>query len=104
MLLDHGLIVEIPDTLRQQYCQLWCSFILNDQLAAKAIATTIAGETSVQCLTAAPSDARHPDVRRIRELPTKYQAHAGHTQHLVADKGIGPDISHLLVQGRGEES
>lgn len=44
MLLDHGLIVEIPDTLRQQYCQLWCSFIVNDQHAAKAIATSIAGE------------------------------------------------------------
>ena len=46
MLLDHGLIVEIPDTLRQQYCQLWCSFIVNDQHAAKAIATSIAGEPS----------------------------------------------------------
>lgn len=44
MLLDHGLIVEIPDMLRQQYCQLWCSFILDDQVAAKAIATNIAGE------------------------------------------------------------
>ena len=46
VLLDHGLIVEIPDTLRQQYCQLWCSFILNDQVAAKAIATSIAGAPS----------------------------------------------------------
>lgn len=43
VLLDHGLIVEIPDTLRQHYCQLWCSFIANDQATAKAIATHIAG-------------------------------------------------------------
>lgn len=43
MLLDHGLIVEIPDTLRQQYCQLWCSFVLNDTATATAVATQIAG-------------------------------------------------------------
>ena len=49
MLLDHGLIVEIPDTLRQQYCQLWCSFILNDQETAKAVATHIAGALNMQC-------------------------------------------------------
>ena len=44
VLLDHGLIIEIPDALRQHYCQLWCSFILNDQPSAKAIATQIAGK------------------------------------------------------------
>ncbi len=60
MLLDHGLIVEIPDTLRQQYCQLWCSFILNDQVAAKAIATSIAGKP----LSAAPLCLQLPGVLR----------------------------------------
>ncbi len=49
VLLDHGLIVEIPDTLRQQYCQLWCSFILNDQDTAQAIATHIAGAPNMRC-------------------------------------------------------
>ena len=49
VLLDHGLIVEIPDTLRQQYCQLWCSFILNDQDTAQAIATHIAGAPNLRC-------------------------------------------------------
>lgn len=44
VLLDHGLIVEIPDELRQQYCQLWCSFVLNDQATAQAVATQIAGK------------------------------------------------------------
>ena len=44
MLLDHGLIVDIPDALRQQYCQLWCSFVLNDQATAAAVATQIAGQ------------------------------------------------------------
>ncbi len=46
VLLDHGLIVEIPDKLRQQYCQLWCSFVLNDKVMAKAVATQIAGVTT----------------------------------------------------------
>lgn len=54
MLLDHGLIVEIPDALRQQYCQLWCSFILNDQPTAKAIATQIAGERFMLSLSSCP--------------------------------------------------
>lgn len=44
VLLDHGLIVDIPDALRQQYCQLWCSFVLNDQATAAAVATQIAGQ------------------------------------------------------------
>ncbi len=43
VLLDHGLIVEIPDALRQQYCQLWCSFVLNDHATAASVATQIAG-------------------------------------------------------------
>jgi hypothetical protein len=40
VLLDHGLIVEIPDELRQQY---WGSFILNKKATARAIGTQIAG-------------------------------------------------------------
>ena len=43
MLLDHGLIVKIPDTLRQHYCQLWCSFMSFDEATARAVATQIAG-------------------------------------------------------------
>ncbi len=30
LLLDHGSYVHLGDTLRLQYCQLWCSFMLND--------------------------------------------------------------------------
>ena len=30
LLLDHGSYVHLGEKLRLQYCQLWCSFMLND--------------------------------------------------------------------------
>ena len=43
VLLDFGLMVEVPEALRIEYCRLWCSFLLNDQAAARSAATALAG-------------------------------------------------------------
>jgi hypothetical protein len=43
VLLDHGWYVQLPDTLRKQYCRLWCAFVLKDAAMAEAVANEIAG-------------------------------------------------------------
>ena len=43
VLLDHGYYVSLPDALRQQYCKLWCAFVLHDVEAAERVACEIAG-------------------------------------------------------------
>ena len=52
MLLDHGLYLNIPDKLRQQYCQLWCSFVVYDHQTAIALGTAIAGQRGGELLPA----------------------------------------------------
>jgi predicted unusual protein kinase regulating ubiquinone biosynthesis (AarF/ABC1/UbiB family) len=29
--LDHGTYLELPDDMRQQFCQLWSSFVLQER-------------------------------------------------------------------------
>lgn len=52
MLLDHGLYLTIPDKLRQQYCQLWCSFVVYNHQTAVALGTAIAGPRGGELLPA----------------------------------------------------
>lgn len=52
VLLDHGLYLDIPDKLRQQYCQLWCSFVVYDHQTAVALGTAIAGAQGGELLSA----------------------------------------------------
>ena len=52
VLLDHGLYLTIPDKLRQQYCQLWCSFVVYDHQSAIALGTAIAGPRGGELLPA----------------------------------------------------
>ena len=52
VLLDHGLYLTIPDKLRQQYCQLWCSFVVQDRQTAVALGTAIAGQRGGELLPA----------------------------------------------------
>ncbi|DBB14885.1 TPA: hypothetical protein ACH3X3_004486 [Trebouxia sp. C0006] len=52
VLLDHGLYLTIPDKLRQQYCQLWCSFVVQDHQTAVALGTAIAGKRGGELLPA----------------------------------------------------
>ncbi|CAL8467426.1 g6964 [Coccomyxa elongata] len=84
VLLDHGLIVEIPDTLRQQYCQLWCSFVLNDTATATAVATQIAGKRGGELL---------PKLLRPGALKSEAQRRALRTQAGVSNIG---DLGRLL--------
>ncbi|EIE24434.1 ABC1-domain-containing protein [Coccomyxa subellipsoidea C-169] len=84
VLLDHGLIVEIPDALRQQYCQLWCSFVLNDQATAAAVATQIAGERGGELL---------PKLLRPGALRSEEQRRALRSQAGVSSIG---DLGRLL--------
>eukprot|EP01026_Neomeris_dumetosa_P079283 TRINITY_DN8637_c1_g1_i1.p1 TRINITY_DN8637_c1_g1~~TRINITY_DN8637_c1_g1_i1.p1 ORF type:complete len:539 (+),score=60.51 TRINITY_DN8637_c1_g1_i1:83-1618(+) len=44
VLLDHGHYIQMSQELREQYCQLWCSFVLGDDDASMKIAMRIAGE------------------------------------------------------------
>lgn len=52
MLLDHGLYLTIPDKLRHQYCQLWCSFVVYNHETAIALGTAIAGPRGGELLPA----------------------------------------------------
>ena len=52
VLLDHGLYLNIPDKLRQQYCQLWCSFVVYDHQTAVDLGTAIAGQRGGELLPA----------------------------------------------------
>lgn len=52
VLLDHGLYLNIPDKLRQQYCQLWCSFVVYNHQTAIALGTAIAGPRGGELLPA----------------------------------------------------
>ena len=52
LLLDHGLYLDIPDKLRQQYCQLWCSFVVFDYDSAVKLGTAIAGPRGGELLPA----------------------------------------------------
>jgi hypothetical protein len=42
--LDHGLYVDLPEQLRQNYCALWCAFLVNDMETASIVGQTIAGD------------------------------------------------------------
>lgn len=44
VLLDHGTYIHLPEQLRQQYCQLWCAFVLNDTTAARQVSHAIGGK------------------------------------------------------------
>lgn len=44
VLLDHGLYVDLPEALRQNYCALWCSFLVNDMATATVVGQSIAGK------------------------------------------------------------
>jgi predicted unusual protein kinase regulating ubiquinone biosynthesis (AarF/ABC1/UbiB family) len=37
VLLDHGTYIHLDEQLRQQYCQLWCSFVMNDTETARQV-------------------------------------------------------------------
>lgn len=37
VLLDHGTYIHLEEELRQQYCQLWCAFVMNDTDAARQV-------------------------------------------------------------------
>ena len=37
VLLDHGTYIHLDEQLRQQYCQLWCSFVMNDAETARQV-------------------------------------------------------------------
>lgn len=52
VLLDHGLYLTIPDKLRHQYCQLWCSFVMYNHQTAIALGTAIAGPRGGELLPA----------------------------------------------------
>ena len=41
--LDHGLYVDLPEQLRQNYCALWCSFLVDDMQTASLVGQRIAG-------------------------------------------------------------
>ena len=43
VVLDHGLYVDLPEELRQNYCALWCSFLVNDRQTATLVSQRIAG-------------------------------------------------------------
>ena len=43
VLLDHGLYLTLSEELRQKYCELWCSFLVNDREAAAAVGAQLAG-------------------------------------------------------------
>lgn len=42
--LDHGLYVQLPQQLRQDYCALWCAFLVDDSATAALVGGRIAGE------------------------------------------------------------
>lgn len=50
MVLDHGLYLDLPNQLRQNYCALWCSFLVNDPDTAALVGRRIAGKISVLSL------------------------------------------------------
>ncbi|KAK9795900.1 hypothetical protein WJX73_003785 [Symbiochloris irregularis] len=50
VLIDHGIYTSLPERLRAAYCQLWCSFVVNDMRTATAIARDIAGEQGAEIL------------------------------------------------------
>ena len=52
ILLDHGLYLTIPNKLRQQYCQLWCSFVVHDRKTSVQLGTAIAGPRGGELLPA----------------------------------------------------
>ena len=68
VLLDHGLYLNIPDKLRQQYCQLWCSFVVYDHQTAVDLGTAIAGPRGGELLPAIlrPGGLKHvsPEERK----------------------------------------
>ncbi len=43
MLLDHGLYVDLPDSLRENYCALWWSFLVSDMTTATYVSEQLAG-------------------------------------------------------------
>mmetsp|Transcript_28800 Transcript_28800/g.73421 ORF Transcript_28800/g.73421 Transcript_28800/m.73421 type:complete len:584 (-) Transcript_28800:963-2714(-) len=44
VLLDHGTYLDIDKQMRQQFCQLWCSFVTADKVAQAELSTALAGE------------------------------------------------------------
>lgn len=44
VLLDHGTYLEISPELRENFCQLWCSFAALDKRVQRDVSTAIAGE------------------------------------------------------------
>lgn len=50
ILLDHGLYFELPEHMRQLYCLLWASFVLNDVDSSTAVAVQLAGSRAGRVL------------------------------------------------------
>ncbi|KAI3436647.1 hypothetical protein D9Q98_006063 [Chlorella vulgaris] len=62
IMLDHGVYVSLPEDLRRQFCQLWCSIVLGDMDTARLAATQLAGEKGGRIL---PEILRPRDWRKV---------------------------------------
>ena len=60
MVLDHGLYVDLPEELRQNYCALWCSFLINDRQTATLVSQRIAGLPPLGTISNSYTDALVP--------------------------------------------
>lgn len=52
VLLDHGTYLSITPELRQQFCQLWCSFITGDETVQTDLSGAVAGKRFERLLPA----------------------------------------------------
>ncbi len=50
VLLDHGVYVEVDDVLREQFCQLWCAIMLQDERTQTDVASAMGGERAGKVL------------------------------------------------------
>ncbi|PNW84595.1 hypothetical protein CHLRE_03g150600v5 [Chlamydomonas reinhardtii] len=50
VVLDHGTYLEVEPELRQQFCQLWCAVVMQDEATQADISTAMAGEAGGRIL------------------------------------------------------
>lgn len=103
VLLDHGWQVAIPAQLRRQYCRLWCSFVLQDEAGALAVAEEIAGPRGREIV---PVVLQMTSGRRAGHQERKQQGSdglrgLGGLQNLSAVSHLPPELVEILRVSHG---
>ena len=104
VLLDHGWQVAVPPKLRQQYCKLWCSFVLHDEAGALAVAEEIAGPRGreiVPVVLQMTSGRRAGKNTEDKEPGADGLRGLGGLQNLAAISHLPPELVEILRVSHG---